>query len=237
MSRKWVVLGAAVTTMMATLIGCAPPDEGDEEMGASSDAVTETPVGQCSGDGNLREAPSTSSAIAASVGGSKVNVYCQTRGQAPQPGWSETWIGVNLRQGYALRYMHVSTLACGGDVDLQGLRDCSTPTDDASTSNGSAPTGSAPAATTTLHDTKSAPGGAFSASVHVGRTAPGTVSVSGQWTAYDASGRVVGRNVCTAAPALYRDSFTGPFSCHGDAFGATRFEITYTATSPGTLSR
>lgn len=238
MIRTLVALGAAVTTW-TMLVGCAAPasDEDEEEMGEASDAFTAAPVAQCSGNGNLRAAPTTGSAIVSSVGGTPVNVYCKTHGLAP-PALSDLWIGVNVRQGYALRYMHASTLACGSDVALASLRECSTLTQVPPAGGGAPSGGGAPAGGgATLRTTKVTSNGAFSDSVAVGRTGPGTVSVTGRWSAYDATGREVGRNVCTSTPALYSASFTGPFTCYGDARGATRFEITYTATAPGTLSR
>jgi len=240
--HAWATL-AATLVLMTAAAGCtASSGEDDESTNASSDAITDAPLALCSGNGNLRKAPNAASPILASTAGSKVNVYCKTHGVAPQPGWSDLWIGVNLRQELALSYMHVSTLQCPSDVDLDEIRDCSSiaqlpsPPQPPSSSSSSSSSGSTPHAVTLAATIRSA-NGSFEDSVRVGRTAPGTVSVSGWWTAYDANNREVGHDVCSTKTALYRDSFTGPFSCHGNAASATRFEITYSASAPGTLAR
>jgi hypothetical protein len=240
--------------------------EQEEAMGMTNDSVkakqgTETPpaapprslVAVCAADGNQRKTASATSEAIGSVRGGNVNIFCKTTGPAPEPGWSSIWIGANVQAhpDYSLSFMHVSTLDCGpadgtfdrSTVPLDDLPECE------NIFTGPIPSMAPPASqepsttSTTKTETPNRDaylsktifsGGSFKDVVKVGRTTDGIVTVNASWIAFGADKQKIIGGTCALRKLGTAES---AYECAGRAEGAVRFDVTYHATSPGTLAR
>ena len=222
------------------LVGAAcTAAEGEEA--ARDEAAIEEAAMTCEGDGRLRSEPRFGDNVVASVGPGAPNhddvgVYCHIAGDAHLG--SNVWIGVRLQPGFALRYMHSSTLTCdGAPIDPSGLPACpAIPGDDGApggSGEGEADTdaGGAVAEEGTFGPFSVDGAGRLDHSVQVTVPRGEETFVSGEVRAFGAAG-YLGRWACPST------RFRGPgqYSCWGDWTNATRFEVTYHATGRGAVT-